>query len=236
LLSRPALGLFIEAFGFSEHEAERLWRLWNGSVTIGVMAGTHAFPTQSEHDLVQMFGQSRIETMSMHDHVYVAGDGRIDRARMIQVLEAIAPDVDRIPFVCDTSVLTIEVGQGGKELSGEVHQVGADLFATEILLARMLGLGETTTLEYWLTYRFPGYAAQSEREFRRAVVRQIGNLDMRIEFHPDRLPVSIWWARWDGVEGEVLEQEAATLDSEHSVHRYMRSVEKTVVGFYWQWD
>lgn len=236
LLSRPALTLFIEAFGISQHEAERLWRLWNGSAAISVMRGTHAVPLESERDLARALGPSLTRAVSLHDHIYVGLDGRIDRVRIIQVVEATAPNVDRIPLVCDTSVLTVEVGQGAKELSGEVRQVGSELFATEIVLARMLGLGETTSVEYWLTYRFPGHQAQEEREFRRGVIRQIENLDMRVEFHPDRLPTSLWWASWDGGEGEILEQEEVTLDSQHSAHRYMRSLEKTVVGFYWEWD
>lgn len=236
LLSRPALSLFIDSFGFSEHEAERLWRLWNGSVTIGVMTGTHAVPMHLEQDLAQALGPSRVTTVSMHDHVYVGMDRRIDRARIIQVLEATSPGVDRIPLVCDTSVLTVEVGQGGKELSDKVRQVGDDLFATEVLLATTLGIGETTSLEYWLTYRYPGFEEQSEREYRRGVIRHTDNLDMRVEFYPDCLPAKLLWARWDGGEGKILEEEEVTLDSQHSAHRYMRSLEKTVVGFYWEWD
>ncbi|HYK66510.1 MAG TPA: hypothetical protein VEV45_01095, partial [Streptosporangiaceae bacterium] len=65
---------------------------------------------------------------------------------------------------------------------------------------------------------------------------QVDNLDMRIEFHPDKLPRWVWWAHWDGGDGRVLEREAVSLDSQHSVHRYLRSLEKTVVGFYWRWD
>lgn len=236
LLSRPALTMFIEAFGFSEHEAARLWRLWNGSATISVMSGTHAVPVSAEQDVDRAIGPRQHQTLSLHDHVYVGADGRIDRARTLHVIEAIAQGVDRIPFLCDTNVLTLEVGQGGKELTGDVRNIGDDVFFTEILLARTLDLGETLTLEYWITYRYPGNASDSaEREFRRAVMRHVDNLDMRVEFHPDRLPTEVWWAHWDGIEGRVLEREAVTLDSEHSVHRYLRSLEKTVAGFYWQW-
>jgi len=46
----------------------------------------------------------------------------------------------------------------------------------------------------------------------------------------------VWWARWDGVEGDVLDKELVTLDSQHSVHRYLRSLDKSVTGFYWRWD
>jgi len=236
LLSRPALALFIDAFGFSEHEAGRLWRLWNGSATIGVMTGTHAFPLDAEQDVDAAFGPRRHQTLSLHDHISVGADGRIDRARTMQVIEAIAQGVDRIQFLCDTSVLTVEVGQGCKELAGEVRRISADVFAVEILLARTLNLGETLTLEYWLTYRWPLNPSEStQNEYRRAVLRQLHNLDMRVEFHPDRLPARIWWAHWDGVDGRVLEREPVTLDSQHSVHRYLRSLEKTVAGFYWEW-
>jgi hypothetical protein len=237
LLSRPALSLFIDAFKFSEHEARRLWRLWNGSATIRIISGTRAMPAEAEHDVDRELGPRQHRTLSLHDHVYVSVDGRIDRARAMQVIEATAQGVDRIPFLCDTNVLTLEVAQGGKELTGEVHRIGDDVFCTEILLARTLDLGETITLEYWITYRYPGDLANpAEREFRRAVMRQVENLDMRVEFHPDRLPARAWWAHWDGVDGDVIGREAVTLDSQHSAHRYLRSLEKTVAGFYWQWD
>jgi hypothetical protein len=237
LLSRPALALFIEAFGFSEHEAGRLWRLWNGSVSISVISGTHGVPDRAEAEVNRALGPRRHHTLSLHDHIWVGADRRIDRARTMQVIEANSQGVDRIPFLCDTSVLTLEVGQGCKELSGAIERISPDVYATEILLARTLDLGETLTLEYWLTYRYPGDPADpAEREYRRAVMRQVDNLDMRIEFHPDQLPARLWWAHWDGTDGRVLEREAVTLDCQHSVHRYLRSLEKTVAGFYWEWD
>jgi len=237
LLSRPALSLFIGAFGFSEHEAGRLWRLWSGSASIGVLSGSHAVPSHTQRELAEVLGPPKHQTVSLHDHVYVGEDGRIDRARMLQVIEAIAPGVDRIPFVFDTNVLTVEVGQGGKELNGNVQQIGDDMFFAEILLARTLDLGETITLEYWVTYRFPGDPADpGEREFRRAVMRHAENIDMRVAFHPNRPPVQVWWTHWDGTDGDVIQRETVTLDSESSVHRYVRSVDRTVVGFYWQWE
>jgi hypothetical protein len=237
LLSKSALALFIDAFGLSEHESGRLWRLWNGSATISVMSGTHALPACAEQDLDAAIGPRRHQTLSMHDHVWVGSDGRIDRARTMQVIEATAQGVDRIPFVCDTNVLTLEVTQGCKELAVAVRRIGAEMFATEILLARTLDLGETQTLEYWLSYRgLSDPRDPAGREYRRGGLRQLDNLDMRIEFHPDTLPARVWWAHWDGGDGGVLEREAASLDSQHSVHRYLRSLEKTVAGFYWEWD
>jgi hypothetical protein len=237
LLSRPALSLFIESFGFSQHEADRLWRLWNGSGSIGVISGSHAVPPQTQRELAELLGPPQHQTLSLHDHVYVGEDGRIDRVRMLQVIEAIEHGVDRVPYLCDSSVLTVEIGQGGKELSGKVQQIREDMFFAEIILARTLDLGETITLEYWVTYRFPGNPADpTEREFRRAVMRHAENIDMRVQFHPNRPPAQLWWAHWDGDDGDVIQREAITLDSQYSAHRYLRSADKTVVGFYWQWQ
>lgn len=235
--SMQTLDLFIASFGFSEDEAGRLRRLWSGSARISVMLGTHAMPVGAEQDVDRVIGPRRHHTLSLHDHIWVTSDSRIDRARTLQVIEANCQGVDRIPFLCDNSVLTVEVGQGCKELKGEIRQIGPDVFATEILLSRTLDLGDTLPLEYWLSYRYPGDPDDSaEREYRRAVMRQVDNLDMRIEFHPDRLPAQVWWAHWDGTEGGVLGQELVTLDSQHSAHRFLRSLERTVVGFHWCWD
>ena len=171
----------------------------------------------------------------MHDHIYVGADGRISRARTIQVIEAIVPGTDRIPYLYDTSSLTVEVGQGCAGLSGDLRKLGEDVFATWILLARPLALGETTTVEYTTTFRFAeGTHAQPEREYRRGVLASLENYDLRIEFHPDWLPSGVWWATWDGVDGPMLTQEPVTLDSLHAAQRYLRSMQRTVVGFHWQ--
>jgi hypothetical protein len=236
-LSRHTLELFADAFEFSAHEAERLRRLWAGTARISVLSGSHAVPSQAERDVDDALGPRKHQTISMHDHVWVGADRRIDRVRTLHVIEATADGLDRIPFLCDTNVMTLEVGHGCQRLSGEVRQIGDDVFATEIILARSLDLGETLTLEYSVSYRYPGDPADSaEREYRRAVIRSVDNLDMRIEFHPDMLPAQVWWAHWDGIEGDILGQESVTPDSQHSAHRFLRSLDRTVVGFHWCWD
>jgi len=236
LLSRSALSLFIDAFGISDQEADRLQRLWEGSGTISILSGPRAMTPRTEQDLHTAIGPRRHQTLSLHDHVHVGADRRLARTRTLQVVEAITDGLDRIPYLYDTKALTLEVGQGCMELNGELHQVSDDLFVTYIPLARTLDVGETTTLEYWTTYQYPGEPVDAhEREFRRAVMGRLENFDMRVEFHPDELPSGVWWATWDGVEGEILEQEPVSLDSQNSVHRYLRFIEKTVAGFHWSW-
>jgi hypothetical protein len=236
LLSRQVLALFVEAFDFTDDEADRLWRLWNGSATISVLSGSRAVPVQAERDLRQVLGPRRHQTVTMHDHLTVGSDGRMARSRTLQVIEATEAGVDRIPYLYDTSSLTVEVGQGCVGLSGELRQIGSDLFATDILLARTLGLGDTITMEYSTTFRYPGDPDDPhERQFRRAVLARLENFDMRIEFHPDKLPAQLWWATWDGVDGDVLTQERASLDSQYAAQRFMRSLQRACVGFYWTW-
>jgi hypothetical protein len=236
LLSRPMLALFIEAFEFTDDEADRLWRLWNGSATISVMSGSRAVPVQAEQDIRQVLGPRRHQTLSLHDHLTVGADGRMARSRTLQVIEATVAGTDRIPFLYDTNLLTLEIGQGCAGLSGDLKQIGADLFAVDILLARTLGLGETITMEYSSTFRYPGDPDDPhERQYRRAVMSRLENFDMRIEFHPDRRPAQLWWATWDGVDGDVLTQESASLDSQYSAQRFMRSLQRTCVGFHWTW-
>jgi hypothetical protein len=236
LLSRSTLSLFIDAFGFSDAEADRLWKLWEGTGTISVLSGPRAVTQRAEQQLQTAIGPRRHQTLSMHDHVTVGASGLPSRTRTLQVIEAIAGGLDRIPYLYDTKALTLEVGQGCTELTGDLYQVSDDMFVTHIMLARTLDAGETTTLEYWTTYQYPGDPDDPhERCYRRAVVGRLENLDIRVEFHPDKLPAGVWWAIWDGMEGEILEQEAVTLDAQHSVHRYLRFVEKTVAGFYWVW-
>jgi hypothetical protein len=236
-LSGQTLELFVAAFGFADHEAERLRRLRAGTSKISVLSGSHAISSQAERDVDHALGPRRHQTISLHDHVWVGVDRRIDRVRTLHVIEATGQGLDRIPFLCDTNVLTIEVGHGCQQVAGDVRQIGDDVFATDLILSRSLELGETLTLEYWTTFRYPGNPFDpAEREFRRAGMRQIQNFDIRVAFHPAELPASVYWARWDGIEGDVLDQEPVTLDSQHSVHRYLRSLDKSVTGFYWRWE
>jgi hypothetical protein len=236
LLSRPTLALFIDAFGISDAGADRLWRLWEGSGRISVLSGPRAMGSETEGELRSALGPRRHQTVSLHDHVYVGSDGRVARTRTLQVIEAIADGLDRIPYLYDTNALTLEVGQGCREVSGELFQISEGLYAATIPLARELSAGETISLEYVTTYCSPGNLNDRHwREFRRAVMRRLENFDMRVEFHPDMLPARIWWGVWDGVDGNIVERESVSLGGQYEVHRYLRSVEKTVVGFRWSW-
>ena len=236
LLSRSTLELFVAAFGLSGQEEERLWRLWRGTGRITVLAGPRAMRSGAAAEVAGVLGPRRHQTVSLHDHVYAGADRRLARTRTMQVVEALVEGLDRIPYLYDTNAVTLELGQGCAGAPGPVRRIG-DLYGTDIRLARSLGLGETITLEYWTSYHYDADPTDpAEQQYRRAVMNTLENFDMRIEFHPDQLPDTVWWAVWDGLEGQVLDQEQVTPDSQHSVHRYLRSLERSVVGFHWSWE
>jgi hypothetical protein len=235
MLSRATLTLFIGAFGFSDAEGEQLRRLWAGSSRISVLSGPKAMQPEVVAEVTDALGPARFQTVSLHDHLSVGSEGLLTRARELKVIEATAPGLDRIPFIHDTDALTLEVGQGCKGVSGYLRQFG-EVYTTDILLAKELALGETLTLEYWYTYHYLDERMDaSKRRWRRAVMRRVENYDIRVEFHPDRLPAEAWWAVWDGMDGDVINQEPVSLDPQRSVQRYMRFIERTVVGFHWAW-
>jgi hypothetical protein len=234
-LTPLALQMFIDAFRFTDDDAGRAWRLWNGATTIRVLAGTRAIPDHDERTVSGILGPRRHRLLSLHDHIGVSAVGLTESLHVVEVVEALADGVDRIPFLPGTDVLTIEVGQGCKDISGEIRQVTDTLFLTHFLLARTLELGETLAVEYWVTWPAGSVSPDNprDREYRRGVMGHVTSYDARIEFHPDCLPATLWWATWDGVEGGLLAHEEVALDSQHSAHRYLNSMKKAAVGFYW---
>jgi len=228
LLSQATLTLFTDAFGFGSFERERLLKLWEGSAHVRVLSGPRAI----REDQAVALGHPRVKTLSLHDHHYLGPDGLPERHRVIHVVEALVDDVDRVPYRADTNALTVEVGQGFNGLAGPFYQPMAELFVVDMLLAKPLAAGETATLEYSTSFH---YAVAPPPEFRRVVQSFVENLDIRVEFHPGKLPRDVVWAVWDGMDGPIAEREHVTLDSQFAVHRYLRLAEKTAVGFHWDW-
>lgn len=181
-----------------------------------------------------LLGPPGHQTVALHDRVFVRADGQVGEVRTIQVIEAIRDGLDSIPYIYDTSALTLQVGHGCEPPRGPGSQVKDGPYILRIPLARTLSEGETLSLEYATTFHYQGEVTGDERQWRRAVMRRVDNLDLRVEFDPEHVPAAIWWAVWDGIDGGIIEQDRVQPDSQNSVHRYLRLVERTVVGFYWE--
>jgi len=227
-LSKSSLSLFIEAFDFASHDEELLWRLWEGSGSRRVQAGPRAMRPERSAAL----GPLQHHTLALHDHHYLGASGLPARQRTLHVIEAITDGLDRIPFRFDSDSLRLQVGQGCSGVSGPLTKISDVLYTTDIVLAKPLALGETLTLEYWMIFH---YRVPPSRDYRRAARARMDNVDIRVEFHPEKVPAAIWWASWDGIEGSIVEQESVHVDSQRSVHRYLRTLQDAVVGFHWEW-
>ena len=237
LLSKSALGLFMDAFDLPDGEREQLTRLWEGTGRVRVLSGPRAMRPELISEVAAILGPPGHQTVSLHDHVHIGPDRRPLRVRTLQVIEAIRPGLDRIPYMYDTNALTVTAGQGCRGLSEPLAQIQEGVWVTHLLLSDVLAAGDTLTLEYWTTYQYPRqYDGPDDREYRRVVMRKAENIDIRVEFDPGMLPVTIWWAVWDGMQGSVNQETQVTLDSQYSVQRYLRLVERTVVGFHWDWQ
>jgi hypothetical protein len=234
LLSKATLELFIDAFGLPDAEQDQLWRLWEGSPRVRMLTGTRAFRPDTADRVAALLGPPGHQTVSLHDHAFVQADGRVGGVRTIQVIDALRDGLDSIPYIYDTSALTLRVGHGCEAPVGPGCQVEDGPYVLRIPLARTLSAGETLSLEYATTFHFRGEVTAEQCQWRRAVMRRVDNIDLRVEFDPERVPPAIWWAVWDGVDGGIIEQHRVQPDSQRSVHRYLRLAEKTVVGFYWE--
>jgi hypothetical protein len=228
LLSRSALNLFMDAFDLDTWDRDRILKLWEGSARIRVLAGSASVSA----DRAAGLGRPTYRTLSLHDHHYLGPDGFPARHRTLHVIEALADGLDRVPCRADTNALSIEVGQGCEAVDGPVRAIANGVFAVDMLLARELAAGETTTIEYETSFH---YAAAPDPEFRRMVVFNLENLDIRVQFHPDKLPREVTWAVWDGIDGPIMERESVTLDGQFAAQRFVRYAERTLVGFHWNW-
>jgi hypothetical protein len=234
LLSRATLELFMDAFILSDADRDQLWRLWEGSPRVRMLTGTHAVRPDTAGEVAAVLGPPGHQTVSLHDHALVGTDGRVRRIRTIQVIESLRGGLDSIPYIYDTSALTLEVGQGCAAPVGPGTELNDGMYVTSIPLAKTLSAGETLSLEYSTTLHYRGEVTREQRQYRRAVMRRVENIDIRVEFDPDYVPSVIRWAVWDGTDGDVTEEHRVEPDSQNSVHRYLRLVTKTVGGFYWE--
>lgn len=235
LLTRATLELFMDAFSLPEAERDHLWQLWEGSPRVRMLAGTHALRSDAEEQVTALAGTPGHQTLSLHDHASIDAEGRVRQIRTIQVIESLRDGLDSIPYIFDMSAISLETGHGCAPPTEGYTKVRDDIYVMRIPLARTLETGATLTLEYTTRLHYRGEAKADQFNYRRAVRRRVENFDIRVQFDPDNLPRNVWWAVWDGVDGAVRDEDPVELDSQHSVQRYLRLVEKTVLGFHWSW-
>jgi hypothetical protein len=227
-LSPPVADAFVNGFGLTTRQTQRLRDLLRGSPTIRVISG-HTLPSPARYRP----GSRRHETLSLYELHVLGPDGRPAEHETIQLIKATEDDVDAVPYRFDTDELMVEVIRGGR-VDQRPYRVNDSVFGVDIVLHRTLKAGETALMHYRCTFLYKSAPAP---ELRRAVLGSTRDLTMWVKFHPQRVPARVFRATWDRLElARVVERAQVEPDDELSVHHRFGWVEKAVVGFYWEWD
>jgi hypothetical protein len=182
--------------------------------------------------LLRQFIQRPWRTIALHEYHYLGADGIPVKHQTRHVLVAVRDGLDRYPYRFDTDQLSVSMARGGTV--SEPYPTGDGLFAVDILFSAPLKRGEPIGFEYDVDFH---YRTPPPAEFRRAVRGWLESLSISVQFHPDRLPRSIWWASWSGYQpgSRIVDRTRVQLDGEHCAFNQVKDIEGAVVGYYWEW-
>lgn len=227
VLTSDTIALFVAAFAMDEAHAAQLSALLSGS-----SAAPGAIRGRAARSLAAAVGaQPRaFRNLVLHEEHRLGPDGLPVEHHTTQLLQALADGVDAYPYRYDATTASVIALRGARV--GNKSVLPSGLAAVDLQLPRALRKGETASLSY--VTRF-AYVEPPAPQFRRAVLHRAENLELRITFHPARLPRRVWWASWDALDGQPSERQVVQLDDEHSTHRYLSALEEAIVGYTWAW-
>lgn len=224
-LSLQTLRWFEAAFRLSRRDVQRVRELYRGDIRPTVIVGKLPPPAGEL--------AAGHETTLLFEHHFVGRDGMPARHHTQQTVRALVDGMATYQYRIDTPEAEVRVVRGGQ--AGQLRQISSQLWAADITFRHPLRYGEEAYVDYWTIFH---YSEPPAAEFRRGAHRRAEHLDMRLEFHPGRLPRHLWWAEWADYRAPdeaIVEREPVALDEELSAHRYLEAIEHTVVGYYWQW-
>ncbi|WBB52460.1 hypothetical protein [Verrucosispora sp. WMMD573] len=228
VLSRQTMQLFVDAFGIGDAHAASLWRQWEGVELARVIYG----------DLPPLAGEvsdpPEYQTISLHEFHYLGADGQPASHRTIQDIRSLVDGLTTYRYTFDTDEVEVERVQGG--VPGEPYWLRDSLWAVNVMLPRQLNRGEMTSMEYVTRFH---YSADVEPVFRRVAHHRLEKVAIRVQFDPARLPRQVWWTEWADYrdpDDRVARQHPVELDVENAVYHCVDVVDRSVIGFAWQFD
>lgn len=230
LLTPETLTRFVTGFDLSEEQENYLRALLAGDDPARARPVTGALAARAAA------GTPRpCETVSSHELHYLGPDGLPARHTTVRVIRSAVDDLRGYQYQIDTEWARVSLRRGGR-VGSSYSLDGGHVHAFEAILSRPLAKGETASLEYEAVFDYPPEHPPAP-EFRRAAVSRTENLEMYLRFDRAKLPHRVWWAVWDDYrdDARIVSQERMSLDTELSVHRFLPYIERTCVGFYWEW-
>jgi hypothetical protein len=224
-LSLETLRWFEGAFDLSRQDVQRVRELYRSVLRPTIVTGQMPLP--------RVPYSAGHETTLLYEHHVLGRDGVPARHHTQQTFRALIDGMNHYQYRIDTPEADIRVVRGGT--IGPMYRFSAELWAVDIQFHHPLAYGEEAYVDWWTIFH---YSRPPATEFRRATHRRTEHLDLRIEFHPDKLPRRLWctqWADYREPDDVVLDEEEVALDEEYSAHRYLEAMEHTVLGFRWEW-
>lgn len=227
VLTSDTVALFVAAFAMEEAHAAQLSALLSGSSDAPLVVRGRA-----GRSLLAAVGarSPAFRNLVLHEEHLLGPDGLPAEHRTTQLLQALADGVDAYPYRYDAATASVIALRGARVDGRTVLPSG--LVAVNLQLPRPLSKGETASLSYLTRF---AYQQPPPPQFRRAVLHRAENLELRITFHPTRLPRRVWWSSWDALDAPPAERQVVQLDGEHSTHRYLSALEEAIVGYTWTW-
>jgi hypothetical protein len=226
VLSPATLTLFIDAFEMTQEDGNTLREaLLNTTIVRDApLADTlrvpQRLPVAQRHRTIMLFERRIIDATGCAVSHHSA-----------HTIVAYEDGVDRYPCFLPPRMSAIAMVHGGRIPTS--LDATASTSVMEITLPASLHVGESTSFEYRQDFHHAGVL---DTEYRRVAHARTHNVDIIVQFHPQRLPRQVWWAAWDDYrDGTVLHQEPVTLDAEHRAHRFVPYMENAAAGFRWVW-
>jgi hypothetical protein len=227
-LSLETLRWLVAGFRLSPHDAQRVYELYRADIAPRTIIGD--LPSRARAAGTWAPGH---QTELLFEHHWIGPAGLPVRHHTQQTIFSLADGLESYRYGLDTPEAEVRVRRGGT--ASEIYPMDDAHYAINIVFPHPLRYGEEHYLDYWTLFR---YSRPPPAEFRRATHQRVEHLDMRVEFHPQKLPSRLWWAQWRDyrdTSAVVIERENMPLDEELSARKYLDAVERAVVGFYWEW-
>ena len=222
VLTAGTLTWFIDAFGMDEADAHRLRALLAGTSRVHAVSGTFDLPNDS--------GRPRHQTLLLHEFHTLDADGLPGSHETLQLIEATDDGYTSYPFRCDTDQFAFDMIWGGQP--GRPFKLNNGLYGVDIELPKALSKGDTASLRYRLNFFYQQPPEPVLRRGARSI--PVKNLQLRVQFHRQRLPRTVWWTAWHDLASEPAEREMVALDKELSVHQALSQLQNAIVGFVWE--
>jgi hypothetical protein len=151
----------------------------------------------------------------------------------MQVIRALRPGLRSYTYRFDRREAEVDVVRGawaGRPYEDETP----GLTAVDLVFPRPLEVGETTSFEYVTVFHWQSIPPP---RFRRTARSPVEHIDVRVLFHPERLPAQVQWGLWGGYtdDAPLRASERVELGSDHSVQRFVEQLHGHTVGFAWSW-